>query len=122
MPEKEMKDVTIETVAGGAIPERFEHAWDQVLKNILDPNTDPKEVRSVTIEVAVKPGGERDIGAIKLSVRAKLAPPKPVMGTVYIGERAGQPVAVTYDPKQSDMFRDDAGDGAVRPISSKREA
>lgn len=115
--EQNLATLSLETLSGGGAIEMFNRELDRVLRNVGDPNTDPEEVRGVSIEMLIKPAPDRESGVIQVRVKAKLAPPKPLKSQVFIGQRDGEPVAVTYDPRQSDMFRSEAdADGVVTPI------
>ena len=116
-----LKDVTIESLAGGAVPERFGLAWDALLENVLDPNTDPREVREVLVKVKVKPSEDREQAAVRVDVTSKLAPPRAVVTPIHIGQRDGRPVAVGYDPKTLDLFgQQDPNVKPIRPIEEKQ--
>ncbi len=65
--------VTLATVADGAAAELFQAAWDQVLANCADPNTDPSVKRVVTITISLKPVEDRNVGTVEVSCQAKLA-------------------------------------------------
>lgn len=112
--DDKLKDVSLETLAGGAVPERFDLAWADLLENVLDPNTDPKEVREVVIKVKVKPQEDREGAAVRVEVLKKLAAPRAVVTPIHIGHRDGQPVAVGYNPKTLDLFGQQDPD--VKPI------
>ena len=114
-----LKDVSLETLAGGAVPERFDLAWADLLENVLDPNTDPKEVRELVIKVKVRPQEDREGAAVRVEVLKKLAPPRAVVAPIHIGQRDGTPVAVGYDPKTLDLFGQQDPD--VKPIRQSDE-
>ena len=54
-----MKDLTLSTLARGALEEQFQHAMGQVLANIEDPNTPAKKVRTITISIGIAPDETR---------------------------------------------------------------
>lgn len=113
------QEVSLETIGNGALPELFGHEWNKLLANAQDPNTDPEETREITIKVKVKPNKNRDEAQTRVSISSKLASFSPVQQRVFMGEKNGAPVAVTFDPKQGDMFRSDSG---VTPIARKDAA
>jgi len=117
----DLQEVTLETVAQGAAPERFQHEWNRLLENIQDPNTGPEVVREVTIKVKVKPSGDRDSAQVALEVKSKLAPPAPVGDLIYMGKKDGRLVAIGRDPGQRGLFdKGDDADGVV-PIDRRKE-
>ncbi len=116
----ELHDVCLTTLRGGAAVEMFDHMLAKVLRNIADLNTVAEAERAVTLVVKFKPGADRDVAGYLVEVKAKLAPPAPVAGEMYIGRRDGQVVAVAQDPLQRDMFEPEAGEGVI-PISGARQ-
>ncbi len=109
-------ELSLETVAGGAALELFDRELYEVLQNIQDPNTDPEAVRSVKVEVLIKPTKDRESAAVALKVTSKAAPTKAISDLVYMGRRDGRLVAVTRDPRQGDMF---GGTPDVLPLRPK---
>lgn len=76
---------SLNALMGGALLEQFTDAIKQVSLNILDPNTDPKKLRSVSMKITIKPSEQRNNANIECSVDVKLAPPKPTTTSVLIG-------------------------------------
>lgn len=114
----ELKEVALDTLAGGALPERFSREFQAVLENIQDPNTEAGEVRSITLTVKLKPNEDRDRARTAVSVKTKLAGPKPVETTVHMGRnKSGRLVAVDYDPRQAELFCE--GDPDVTPLPDR---
>lgn len=107
-------DLNLDTIAKGAIPERFRHVLQGVLDNILDPNTEAKDKRRIVIEITFRPTEERTRMDVDADVSAKLAPPKGATAQAYIGQREGEVVAVVIDPEQTEIFG--AGGTDVRPL------
>jgi hypothetical protein len=119
---KQLAELTLDNVCGGALRERFEHALQQVLENIADPNTPADAVRAITIQIAFKPPKDsRERAAVKLQVTAKLAPRSPVADVTYLGRKDGRLVAVAFDPRQLDAFRQEP-DASVVPLTTRKEA
>lgn len=118
---RELKEITLETVAGGAAPERFQKEWNRLLANAQDPNTDPETVRSVTVTVKVKPRPDRDSAALVLEVTSKLAPSAPVADLIYMGRDGDRFVAVGRDPRQKELFTRDDEEGSVLPINRDKD-
>lgn len=48
-----MSKVNLETFAGGALQEKFDRAFKEVVENMQDPNTSFKNKRVVTIKIAM---------------------------------------------------------------------
>lgn len=97
--------VTLENLANGGAVELWEHELQRVLQNIADANTNPTTVRQLTLKVSIKPTEERTAAAIAVEVTSKLAGSKPITSTLYMGRKDGRLVAVSYDPRQADIFK-----------------
>lgn len=114
--------VSLETLAQGAAGELFARELGAALRNINDPNTSAKAKRTVVLTVVLQPGeDDRERVGFLIDVKSKLAPVKPHAGLMYLGEKNGQPVAVTFDPRQNDLFPD-SRDPDVTPMNRSREA
>ncbi|WP_425152859.1 hypothetical protein [Candidatus Palauibacter sp.] len=110
------------SISGGAIPEMFACELEQVLKNIHDPNVPAEAVRELHVVVKIKPDADRHRLAISSHVTKKLPPRQAASGQAFTGERGGHVVAVTYDPRQSDLFRDDREAGVTPLPTPAKEA
>lgn len=110
-------EITLENLAGGAAAERFTQAMRDLVENVQDPNTNAKAKRRVVLTVTVSPTEDREAGALTFDIQAKLAPPKPHSGLIYMGRRDGRYVAVANDPRQMDAF--DGNNPTVTPIDRK---
>ena len=75
----------IKSLKNGACMEQFNDAIAQVVRNIIDPNTDARKARTVTLKLTVKPNEDRNMCEISASVTAALCPPKPVTTGATIG-------------------------------------
>lgn len=84
--EMDEQKVTIGTLAGGAVQERFEIELQKVLQNIMDPNTDWKKKRTITLSVTFDPTEERSFSTINCAVKSTLAPQKLVSSGLFIGK------------------------------------
>ncbi|MFW6010845.1 MAG: hypothetical protein ACOC9H_02890 [Gemmatimonadota bacterium] len=109
-----LHEVTLETLAGGAAPERFDRELKRVIKNIRDPNTDPEAKRKIKLEVTFVPGKNRADIHVGLHVEAKLAPVAPLATMLHVGEKGGEDVLIGYDPNQPSLFPDEQ-DADVKP-------
>lgn len=90
----ENKNLQFQTLAGGAVAERFGDALQQVLDNIIDPNTDPKKERKVMLTVKFKPNEDRDLVGLEVGAVPTLAPPKPISTSIIIDrDNTGNAVA-----------------------------
>lgn len=114
-----MVPLSLESLGNGGAMELFNHELEKVLANCLDINTDHKFKRSIFIELKVMPDEKRETAALKIEVGTKLASPRGLVNQVFLGVEEGKAVAVTFDPKQSDLFN---GDTKVTPITRTSKA
>jgi hypothetical protein len=74
--DNEKEELTLINALHGGVLEQFGDALRELVRNVLDPNTDAKAKRSVTLRCTVSPSDDRDFGAVDFSVVPSLAPPK----------------------------------------------
>lgn len=80
-----MKEIkAIDDMMNGAVTERFLAALRTVLKNIIDPNTDPTKARKVTLELTIKPSKDRTTADFNLLCKPTLAPPVAVTQSMVL--------------------------------------
>lgn len=96
--------VNVETIAEGAVLALGNEELEKVLQNIGDPNTDPEAVREITIRIAIKPDDSRELAAVQVQAKCKLAPHKPAGTAIYLGKKGGRVVAVDSNPRQAGIF------------------
>jgi hypothetical protein len=102
---KTTETVSLESIGAGAAVERFQLALQEVLDNIIDPNTDAKKARVITLKITMKPDENREFSSAEISVGTTLAPITPVKTKIFIGrDQQGHGVACEYDPDQMQMF------------------
>ena len=58
--------LNLASICGGAVQEKVDRALEKVAKNILDPNTDAKKKRSITLKITLEPD-EDDREDVKVS-------------------------------------------------------
>ena len=91
------KDLSIESLCGGAVNERINRALRKVSDNILDPNTDAKKKRSITLQLTFKPNeDDREEVGVEANVIMKLAPEEGVSTQFFINrDLANDTVTIT---------------------------
>ncbi len=77
---------SLDLLMSGAVSERFGDELSRALENILDPNTDPKKPRKITLTVTIKPNKDRNVADFAVEAKSSLAAPVPVATSVYIGK------------------------------------
>lgn len=105
-------DIDINALAGGALLERLNIELQRLAENISDPNTKPDAIRSVTIEIKVKPDETRSIAVSEIHVKSKLAPSRGIP-TKFIVDRDNTGKAVIAELKsgaKDQLMIDDDGD------------
>lgn len=93
-----MSKVNLEEFAGGALQEKFDSAMEQVLANMLDPNTPWKNKREINIKVSFEQNEDRDDAHVEVSVVPKLAAVKSIGTRMAIGKniKTGELYAEEY--------------------------
>jgi hypothetical protein len=117
---------TVETsvleMAKGAILEQTDNEMTKILSNILDPNTDPKKVRSLTITVKFKPDESREYVSVEAQAKSNIAPIMPIATRMILeADKDGNPKAMELtrdDPNQVHMFEE----GEEQPVKVLRLA
>lgn len=120
-----MEDVQVglSTISNGEAVAVFDEEFSKLLENVLDPNTEAKKKRTITLQVVVAPTEDRERCIIAWDVKTKLMGPKAQGDLAYMGRtQEGQAVAVKVDPGQLSLLSPD-GDPAhgVLPIRSLKE-
>ena len=68
----------------GAIPEIVQREMAAIVANILDPNTDAKKERSITIKFSFKPDANRQYLGMTTSAKSTLAPIKAYESSLFL--------------------------------------
>lgn len=94
--------VSLENLGRGACIEKFDDCLQEVLDNILDPNTGTA-ARSVTLKVTFKPNEARTLCAVAIACDSKLASPKPFMTEMFVGSDGKKAIATEHNPNQEEI-------------------
>ncbi|MEW5952662.1 MAG: hypothetical protein AB1815_02735 [Bacillota bacterium] len=90
MPEK----INVLELARGAIQEQINNEVGRILENLMDPNTDVKTKRKLTVTLEFKPDENRDTVDCTAQAKATLAPVKPIQTVLIMDtDHLGRPVA-----------------------------
>jgi hypothetical protein len=107
-----VEKINLDTIAGGAVAERFNKELQLVLNNIADPNTDAKKKRKLQLTVTFAPDEKRSLAGLSILAKKTLVPAKEIETQLVIGQdRDGRVVAkelMSGIPGQT--FIDDEGD------------
>jgi len=92
------EDLSIATIAGGAVIEALDYEFQRVFDNIVDPNTKAESARTLTLQVKIKPDKSRSKATITFLAKAGLQPAEAVESDVYITDKRGKAVVVESQP------------------------
>lgn len=84
---------SLDEFAQGALLEKFNVAYNEVLENIMNLNTSYKAKRNLTIKLTFATNEDRDTSNVAIEVTNKLAPSKSVETVLLIGKEKGKAVA-----------------------------
>ena len=67
------EEINLEQLGGGRAMSQVNECLRKVVANIIDPNTDPKQARTVTLKIKLKPAADRSSADVEYQAEAKLA-------------------------------------------------
>jgi|LDZT01.1.fsa_nt_gi hypothetical protein len=94
--------VSLDNLGRGAAVEKFDDCLQEVLDNIIDPNTGI-ETRSVTLKVSIKPNDKRTLCTVAIKCESKLASAKPFITEMFVGTDGNKAVATEHNPNQEEI-------------------
>ena len=111
------RSITLANLADSGVGEKFDREIGAALKNVRDPNRHWKQPRKITLTVTFKAIDEQcEELQMESKVETKFAGMKPEVDRAYLGvDDRGRIVAATIDPRQRDLFGEDAGED-INPI------
>lgn len=107
-----MPQISIDTIAGGALAEKLNIELRKLAENVQDPNTKAEVVRTVTVTLKIKPDETRQLGATEINVKSSLAPSRGIP-TSFVFDFDHDGKAVMQELKSRDrnqMMVDNDGD------------
>ena len=97
--------LTMTSICDGAVQEKVDRALRAVADNILDPNTDPKKKRSITMKIVFQPSeDDREDVAVHVEVTKSLAPEAGVKTQLFIAKDL-ESGALTVQEHQKGMIK-----------------
>lgn len=98
--EKEQQEmgkrrISLETLAGGEVADRVDEALMDAVVNMMDPGTDAKKKRRVSIVIDLVPDEKRRVAGVSVSVTAKLAPHGPAKTSLLMDVSPSGEIGVT---------------------------
>ena len=102
------KEVNILELGQGAIQEQINGEVNRIMANVLDPNTDAKTARKLTITLTFKPDENREVVSCSAQAKSNLAPVKAITTSLIVeSDKDGNPIAAELtknDPNQISAF------------------
>ena len=83
--KKQKINFELSKIAEGGVQVKLNRALQQVADNILNPNTEAKKKRKVTITLTIAPNDKRDAADTLVEVKTSLAPETGVSSTMLLG-------------------------------------
>jgi hypothetical protein len=105
--------MNIANIAGGALVEQVDIEIKKVLENIMDPNTETKKKRKITVVIEFPCDDNRDVSDVKFITKSQLAPQRPIVTRIAFDKDAkGKIVAEELYKSQmkGQMFVDENGE------------
>lgn len=81
-----MNTVDLKEMMGGALQEKFQHAFETVMKNMQDVNTPYKDKREINIKMTFVQNEMRDNVVATITVKEKLASQAEMMTQFAVGK------------------------------------
>lgn len=69
-----MRHFNLETFAGGELSRQINRDIEAVMRNVVDPNTDVKAKRKITVTIEFKPNKQRNFITTNVNSKPTLAP------------------------------------------------
>ena len=113
--------LTMTSICGGAVQEKVDRALRAVADNILDPNTDPKKKRSITLKIVFQPNeDDREDVAVHVEVTKSLAPEAGVKTQLFIAKDL-ESGAMTVQEHQRGMIKGQLDFGDMEALYGEEE-
>ena len=113
--------LTMTSICDGAVQEKVDRALRAVADNILDPNTDPKKKRSITMKIVFQPNeDDREDVAVHVEVTKNLAPEAGVKTQLFIAKDLDTG-AMTVQEHQRGMIKGQLDFGDMETMYGEEE-
>ena len=80
------------TIAGGAVIDALNAELQKAFDNIIDPNTEAKRARTVTLTIKIEPNDIRSEALVTFTATSKLCPTQAVAVEVSIRDQKGEAI------------------------------
>lgn len=120
MKQKLELNLKLSELANGGAQEKFNRELKRIAENILDPNTEAKKKRKITLTTTFTPSDDRNLVTIGIEVKSTLAPENGVNTLMMVGRndkgrieanelKSGTPGQTYFDANDSTL-KDDKGE------------
>lgn len=92
-------ELNLAELANGAIQEKLDGELEKIFNNIHDPNTKPKDQRSITIKLVFKPDENRQVITLNSSFTTGLAAVRDFDTTILTGKDLSNGVIEAHELK-----------------------
>ena len=117
--KKNKNNVKFDSLAGGSVGEAFQRSLQEVLQNIVDPNTSPTAKRQVIIKMSFAPDEHRELTDVSIQSEAKLAPSIQQFTRLALGQdKTGQVIAKEFNVAKSVQAIDEVAQLAESPSTN----
>lgn len=104
-------EITLENVMNGAAGVLFETELKKVIENLIDPNTDPKAARELSLVFKFRVSEDRRSAGISVSPKTKLAPHMGEVDMVHLINQGNELKAVALNAQQTPLFDEKNSEG-----------
>ena len=105
---------SLDSLANGALLEKFNAAMSKVTENIADPNTKAKAKRKIIMEIICSPDKDRDFIPMEIAVKTVLAPSENIASRIVIGrDKNGKAISNEYNGNKNQIHMEVAENGDV---------
>ena len=109
-------EITLSTLGGGALEEKFQVELKRVLENIADLNAKDGK-REISLKIVFVPSSDRKRTAIEISTGHKIQGDLDYESQGYIGKQGAQLKIWEHNPEQ---FQLPVGDGHIKPAVNNK--
>lgn len=114
--------MNLANIAKGAVNEAFEIEFEKAIKNILDPNTEPKKARKIVVEIVLKPDQKRNHVSLICQAKSTLVPAAGIETSLLIGtNRHGDVIAQELMAQAEGQLEVDRETGEIREVGTRIE-
>ena len=115
MIEQSKDTVSLNNIENGAVIEAVDHVLAECWNDILDPNTEAKSKRKITLTITLTPDEEREMVGVSSQVKVSLPGQRPTVTKVTIGQDQNGAKAHEWKSRQT-LMEDVLQNADVTPL------